>query len=28
VFGKDAAPPMRRFAAAEDNCADVLCPAR
>jgi len=28
VFGKDAPPPTRRFAAAEDNCADVLCPAR
>jgi len=28
VFGKDAPPPLRRFNAAEDNCADVLCTAR
>jgi len=28
VFGKDTAPPTISFAAAEDNCASKLCPAR
>jgi len=28
VFGKDTWPPTKTFAAAQDNCADKLCPAR
>jgi len=28
VFGRDAMPPTKRYAAGEDNCADKLCPIR
>jgi len=28
IFGKDAAPPTKKFAACEDNCATKLAPAR
>jgi len=28
VFGRDAMPPTKSYAAGEDNCADKLCPIR